>query len=64
VQGWKDAGRDVLTSHTVGPVGLNPENLHHAFGVSDQEYGRFLDDTFGPSPEARAEAAEQQGGAG
>ncbi|MCS0639349.1 hypothetical protein NX801_27670 [Streptomyces sp. LP05-1] len=69
-QGWKDAGRDVMTSHTVGlapvPVpGLNPENLHSALGVSDAEYDRMLDDTFGPSPEARAEAAErQQGGAG
>ncbi|MFF1739114.1 hypothetical protein [Streptomyces mirabilis] len=63
-QGWKDAGRDVMTSHTVGPMGLNPENLHSAFGVSDTEYDQYLDDTFGPSPEARAKAAEQQGGAG
>ncbi|WP_037676839.1 hypothetical protein [Streptomyces griseus] len=59
-QGWKDAGRDVMTSHTVGPVGLNPENLHSAFGVSDAEYDKMLDDTFGPSPEERAKAAEQQ----
>ncbi|RNG25996.1 hypothetical protein [Streptomyces botrytidirepellens] len=59
-QGWKDAGRDVMTSHTVGPVGLNPENLHGALGVSDAEYDRMLDDTFGPSPEARARAAGQQ----
>ncbi len=63
-QGWKDAGRDVMTSHTVGPMGLNPENLHNAFGVSDKEYDQYLDDTFGPSPEARAKAAEQQGGEG
>jgi hypothetical protein len=63
-QGWKDAGRDVMTSHTVGPLGLNPENLHGTFGVSDAEYDRMLDDTFGPSPEARAKAAEQQGGEG
>ncbi|MCT9107449.1 hypothetical protein ACFWD7_18355 [Streptomyces mirabilis] len=63
-QGWKDAGRDVMTSHTVGPMGLNPENLHSAFGVSDNEYDQYLDDTFGPSPEARAKAAEQQGGVG
>jgi hypothetical protein len=60
-QGWKDAGRDVMTSHTVGPLGLNPENLHGALGVSDAEYDRMLDDTFGPSPEARAQAAGQQG---
>lgn len=64
-QAWKDAGRDVMTSHTIGPVpGLNPEDLHGAFGVSDDEYNQYLDDTFGPSPEARAKAAEQQGGEG
>jgi hypothetical protein len=59
-QGWKDAGRDVMTSHTLGPMGLNPENLHSAFGVSDSEYNQVLDDTFGPSPEERAQAAAQQ----
>ncbi|MFJ8820640.1 hypothetical protein ACIREE_02525 [Streptomyces sp. NPDC102467] len=63
-QGWKDAGRDVMTSHTVGPLGLNPENLHGAAGMSDAEYNQMLDDTFGPSPEARAKAAEQQQGGG
>ncbi|MEU1041422.1 hypothetical protein ACFYP4_19790 [Streptomyces sp. NPDC005551] len=63
-QAWKDAGRDVMTSHTVGPLGLNPENLHGTLGVSDQEYDSFLDDTFGPSPEERAKAAEQQGADG
>lgn len=64
--GWKDAGRDVMTSRTVGPMGLNPENLHGAAGMSDVEYDRWLDSTFGPSPEERAKAAEQQqaGGAG
>lgn len=61
-QGWKDAGRDVMTSSTMGPMGLNPQNLHGAMGVSDAEYERMLDDTFGPSPEERAKAAEQQGG--
>ncbi|MER5216557.1 hypothetical protein ABT063_39990 [Streptomyces sp. NPDC002838] len=61
-QGWKDAGRDVMTSHTVGPLGLNPQNLHEEFGVSDTEYNQMLDDTFGPSPEARAQAAQQQAG--
>ncbi|MFD5795242.1 hypothetical protein ACFWIO_17130 [Streptomyces diastatochromogenes] len=59
---WKDAGRDVMTSHTIGPVpGLNPEDLHGAFGVSDEEYNQYLDDTFGPSPEARAKAPDQGG---
>ncbi|MFD4335698.1 hypothetical protein ACFWPP_00520 [Streptomyces anulatus] len=61
-QGWKDAGRDVMTSQTIGPMGLNPENLHGKFGVSEAAYDRMLDDTFGPSPEARAKAAQQQGG--
>src|SRR4051812_19229002 len=59
-QGWKDAGRDVMTSQTVGPLGVNPENLHGALGVSDAAYDRMLDDTFGPSPEVRAQAAGQQ----
>ncbi|MFF7091736.1 hypothetical protein ACFY9A_04960 [Streptomyces rubradiris] len=64
-QGWKDAGRDVMTSHTIGPVpGMNPENLHSALGMSDKEYDRMLDDAFGPSPEDRAEAAAQQRGTG
>ncbi|MEV5607861.1 hypothetical protein [Streptomyces sp. NPDC052225] len=60
-QGWKDAGRDIVTSRT-GAFGLNPENLHGAAGVSDAEYDKWLDDTFGPSPEARARAAEVQSG--
>ncbi|MGW0282698.1 hypothetical protein ACWDXT_06255 [Streptomyces sp. NPDC003236] len=62
-QGWKDAGRDVMTSRTMGPMGLNPENLHGAMGVSDTEYNKMLDDTFGPSPEERARGA-QSGGEG
>ncbi|WP_445396227.1 hypothetical protein ACSMX9_28410 [Streptomyces sp. LE64] len=61
-QGWKDAGRDVMTSRTVGPMGLNPENLHGAAGMSDAEYDRWLDSTFGPSAEERAQAPEQQHG--
>ncbi|MET7284784.1 hypothetical protein [Streptomyces sp. NPDC005573] len=64
-QGWKDAGRDVMTSHTIGPLpGMDPQDLHDAFGVSDKQYDQYLDDTFGPSPEERAKAAEQQGGEG
>jgi hypothetical protein len=63
-QGWKDAGRDVMTSRTVGPMGLNPENLHGAAGMSDAEYDRWLDSTFGPSTEERAQAPEQQQGGG
>lgn len=60
-QGYKDAGRDIMTSRT-GMFGLNPQNLHGAVGMSDAEYDQFLDGKFGPSPEARAKAAEQQAG--
>jgi hypothetical protein len=60
LQGWKDAARDVMTSHTVGPLGLNPENLHRAFGVSDADYDALIDNAVGPSPEERARG--QQGG--
>ncbi|MEU9862699.1 hypothetical protein AB0D99_17680 [Streptomyces sp. NPDC047971] len=59
-QGWKDAGRDVMTSQTVGLPGMNPQNLHSSVGVSDAQYEEMLDDMFGPSPEERAAAAQQQ----
>lgn len=62
-QGWKDAGRDVMTSSTIGLAGQNPQNLHGAAGVSDAEYERWLDSTFGPSPEERAKATQRQNGA-
>ncbi|MFG2638316.1 hypothetical protein ACGFX8_31655 [Streptomyces sp. NPDC048362] len=45
-----------------GPAGAT--TTRRAFGVSDQEYNQYLDDTFGPSPEARAKAAGQQGSEG
>ncbi|MFE6287639.1 hypothetical protein [Streptomyces sp. NPDC057877] len=57
-QGWKDAGRDVMTSQTVGLPGVNPDSMRQAMGVSDAEYDRLLDEQFGPSPEARAQAAQ------
>ncbi|WP_439946299.1 hypothetical protein [Streptomyces sp. BBFR109] len=63
VQGWKDTGRDLMTSRTLGPMGLNPENLHGALGVSDAEYDKMLENTFGPSPEERART-QQSGGEG
>ncbi|MGV9785854.1 hypothetical protein [Streptomyces sp. NPDC003435] len=63
-QGWKDAGRDAMTSNVVGTIPVTPEYVRRAAGVSDGEYDQFLDDTFGPSPEARAKAAEQQGDEG
>ena len=62
-QGWKDAGRDVMTSETLGPMGMlgpTPESLRRAAGVSDGEYEQMLDHTFGPSPEERAQQQAQQ----
>ncbi|MER7174527.1 hypothetical protein [Streptomyces mesophilus] len=61
-QGWKDAGRDVMTSHTLGPMA--PANVREGLGVSDAEWERQLDETFGPSAEERAKAAEQGGDSG
>lgn len=65
-QAYKDAARDVMTSHTVGPLGLNPANIAGAAGVSGEEYNQILDGPLGPSPQERAQAAEQaqQGGQG
>lgn len=57
-QGWMDASRDFMTSQAGANLGLHPGDM------SDEEYNRFLDKAFGPSPQARARAAEQQGGAG
>lgn len=69
-QAYKDAARDVMTSHTFSPLGpgLNPANLASAAGLSGDEYDDMLDGPLGPSPEERAKAAEaaqeqaQQGG--
>ncbi|MFJ9740348.1 hypothetical protein [Streptomyces sp. NPDC101166] len=58
-QGWKDAGQDAMTSPWGGPMYLNPQNLHSAIGMSDQQYDQWLDETFGPSPKDRAEASRQ-----
>ncbi|MGW4562286.1 hypothetical protein ACWEN3_07675 [Streptomyces sp. NPDC004561] len=57
-QGWDDAARDFMTSQAAGNLGLRPG------GVSDAEYNKYLDEALGPSPEARAKAAGQQGGEG
>ncbi|QGZ50451.1 hypothetical protein GPZ77_20645 [Streptomyces sp. QHH-9511] len=59
-QGWKDAGRDLMTSQTVGLPGLGPQNSASMAGVTDAQYEAALDDMFGPSPEERAAAAQQQ----
>ncbi|MFI9256000.1 hypothetical protein [Streptomyces sp. NPDC053069] len=57
-QGWMDASRDLVTSQAGANLGLMPS------GMSDAERKEFLDRAFGPSPEARAKAAGQQGGEG
>jgi hypothetical protein len=59
-QAYKDAARDVMTSHTFSPLGpgLNPANVAMAAGLSGDEYNEFLDGGLGPSAEERAEAAK------
>ncbi|MCP3820766.1 hypothetical protein NLX86_22515 [Streptomyces sp. A3M-1-3] len=56
-QGWKDAGRDVATSE-VGMLGVVQQGIDAA-GQRD-EFDAQLDETFGPSPDERAKAAEHQ----
>jgi hypothetical protein len=65
-QGWMDASRDVMTSQAMsGPI-PGPLNVQQAAGVSDEQYETFMDATFGPSAEERAEQQHlqprQQGG--
>ncbi|MER7057841.1 MULTISPECIES: hypothetical protein [unclassified Streptomyces] len=55
-QTWKDTGRTVLTE---GQGGERSEILTDALGISDDQWDRALDDTFGPSPEERARQAQQ-----
>ncbi|MFF9017620.1 hypothetical protein ACF09C_32280 [Streptomyces sp. NPDC014870] len=62
IQGWKDAGRDLATSHTVGLPGLSPQQVASHAGVTEAQYEEALDDMFGPSAEERAAAAQQPGG--
>lgn len=57
-QTWKDTGRTVLTE---GQGGRESERLKTELGLSDGQWDRALDDTFGPSPEERAQQAQQQG---
>ncbi|MFH8801280.1 hypothetical protein ACH4F6_17040 [Streptomyces sp. NPDC017936] len=59
-QTWKDTGRTVLTE---GQGGRRSQLLNDAFGISDDEWDQALDDTFGPSPEERAQQ-QQQGESG
>ena len=59
-QTWKDTGRTVLTE---GEGGERSEVLKDALGISDDQWNQALDDTFGPSPEERAQQ-QQQGESG
>jgi hypothetical protein len=61
-QGWRDAGRDVMTSENLAGMGsLAPENIRERSGISEAAWERMLDEQFGPSPEERART---QGGGG
>ncbi|MFF9452169.1 MULTISPECIES: hypothetical protein [Streptomyces] len=56
-QTWKDTGRTVLTE---GEGGRRADLLNQALGISDDQFDQALDDTFGPSPQERAQQAQQQ----
>ncbi|MEU0202349.1 MULTISPECIES: hypothetical protein [Streptomyces] len=61
-QGWMDASRDMMTSQAMaGPI-PGPLNVQQATGVSDEQYETFLDATFGPSAEERAQQPQPQQG--
>ncbi|MEU6391211.1 hypothetical protein [Streptomyces sp. NPDC046939] len=58
-QTWKDTGRTVLTE---GQGGRQSEVLKDALGISDDQWNQALDDSFGPSPEERAQQQNESGG--
>lgn len=60
-QNWKDTGRTLLTE---GEGGRQSERLKEELGIDETEWNRALDETFGPSPEERAQQTQQQGGQG
>ncbi|MGW7220254.1 hypothetical protein [Streptomyces sp. NPDC054826] len=60
-QTWKDTGRSLLTE---GRGGQQAEWLNERLGIDENEWNRALDEAFGPSPEERAQQAQQQGGPG
>ncbi|WP_370416075.1 hypothetical protein [Streptomyces fradiae] len=55
-QTWKDTGRTVLTE---GQGGQRSRILNELLGVDENEWNQALDDTFGPSPEERAQQQDQ-----
>ncbi|QXE38147.1 hypothetical protein KQY30_31875 [Streptomyces sp. GMY02] len=56
LQTWRDTGRTVLTE---GQGGRQSRILNDLLGVDEQSWDQALDDTFGPSPEERAQQAQQ-----
>ncbi|WP_405899992.1 hypothetical protein OG242_23235 [Streptomyces sp. NBC_00727] len=56
-QTWKDTGRTVLTE---GYGGRQSDMFNSALGISDEQFDGMLDETLGPSPEERAQQAQQQ----
>lgn len=59
-QGWKDAARDAMSSQVLGSPESSPLNMQRMMGLDDSEFEHYLDSQFGPSPEERAAAAQQQ----
>ncbi|MEU5918769.1 hypothetical protein ACWEPZ_12555 [Streptomyces sp. NPDC004288] len=57
-QTWKDTGRTVLTE---GQGGSRARILNELLGVDQGAYDRAVDETFGPSPEERAQQQNDQG---
>ncbi|MFB6631038.1 hypothetical protein ACFCWY_14155 [Streptomyces sp. NPDC056362] len=57
-QTWKDTGRTVLTE---GQGGSRARILNELLGVDQGAYDRAVDETFGPSPEERAQQQNNQG---
>lgn len=60
-QTWKDTGRSLLTE---GAGGMRSDLVNNALGIDDKTFDQALDDTFGPSPEERAQQQSRQGDGG
>ncbi|WP_228973316.1 hypothetical protein [Streptomyces sp. DH12] len=55
-QTWKDTGRTLLTE---GQGGQRVQMINDTAGISDEQWDQVLDNTFGPSPQARARQVQQ-----
>ncbi|MFE9722295.1 hypothetical protein ACFYQ5_01455 [Streptomyces sp. NPDC005794] len=58
-QTWKDTGRALLTE---GNGGRQADQLNDMLGVDKEAFDRSVDETFGPSPEERAQQQQQGNG--